>query len=52
MSNETEKKVKKISVKQITLAALFAALVTVATTVVKIPTGINDGYLHFGDSMI
>ena len=52
MSNETEKKVKKISVKKITLAALFAALVTVATTVVKIPTGINDGYLHFGDSMI
>lgn len=35
MSNETEKKVKKISIKQITLAALFAALVTVATTVVK-----------------
>ena len=38
MSNETEKKVKKISVKQITLAALFASLVTVPTTVVKIPT--------------
>ena len=30
MSNETEKKVKKISVKQITLAALFAALVTLS----------------------
>lgn len=43
---------KKINVKKITFAALFAALIAVATSFVKVPTGINEGYVHFGDSMI
>ncbi len=33
-------------------AALFAALIAVMTAYVSFKTGINDGYLHFGDSMI
>lgn len=33
-------------------AALFAALIAVMTACVSFKTGINDGYLHFGDSMI
>ena len=33
-------------------AALFAALITVATAFIKFNTGINEGYLHFGDSVI
>ncbi len=34
------------------LSALFAALIVVMTAFVKVNTGINDGYVHFGDSMI
>ena len=30
----------------------MAALIAVFTAFVKIPTGINNGYLHFGDSVI
>lgn len=33
-------------------AAIFAALIAVMTAYIKFNTGINDGYLHFGDSMI
>lgn len=43
---------KKSSLKKITLTAMFAALVAVMTAFIKVPTGINEGYLHFGDSMI
>ena len=43
---------KKQSVKKITFTALFAALIAVMTAFIKMPTGINEGYLHFGDSMI
>lgn len=43
---------KRSNVKTITLTAMFAALIAVATAFIKVPTGINDGYLHFGDSMI
>lgn len=43
---------EKISLKKITFAAIFAALIAVMTAFIKMPTGINDGYLHFGDSMI
>lgn len=43
---------KKISVKKITFTAVFAALIAVMTAFIKMPTGINEGYLHFGDSMI
>lgn len=30
----------------------MAAIIAVFTAFVKIPTGINEGYLHFGDSMV
>ena len=43
---------KKTDLKKITLTAIFAALVAVTTAFIKVPTGINEGYLHFGDSMI
>ena len=43
---------KKTDLKEITLTAIFAALVAVMTAFIKVPTGINEGYLHFGDSMI
>lgn len=34
------------------LAAVFAALIAVFTAFVSVKTGINEGYLHFGDSVI
>lgn len=37
---------------KICMADLMAAVVTVFTAFVKFNTGINNGYLHFGDSMI
>lgn len=43
---------KKESIKKITLTAILAALITVTTAVVKIPIGINDGYVHLGDAVI
>ena len=43
---------KNNNFKKITIAAIFTALVAVMTAFIKIPTGINEGYLHFGDSMI
>lgn len=42
---------KKI-VKKITFTAVFAALIALMTAFIKIPTGINEGYIHFGDSLI
>ncbi len=38
--------------KKLAYAALFAALIAVATAFIKFNTGINSGYLHFGDGMI
>ena len=38
------------NVKTITLTAMFAALVTVATAFIKVPTAL--GYCHAGDSMV
>lgn len=37
---------------KICTTGLFAAIIAVFTAFVKINTGINNGYLHFGDSMI
>lgn len=37
---------------KICLTGLMAAIIAVFTAFIKVPTGINDGYLHFGDSMI
>lgn len=39
-------------VQTICLTGLMAALITVFTAFVKIPTGINTGYIHLGDSMV
>lgn len=36
----------------IVITALFAAIIAVMTAYIKFNTGINNGYLHFGDSMI
>lgn len=55
MSNEAKKTTKKVQTKHLYLivtAALCAALIAVMTAFVKFNTGINDGYLHFGDSMV
>lgn len=38
--------------KTLVLSALFAALIMVFTVVIRIPIGINNGYIHVGDSMI
>lgn len=34
------------------LTGLMAAVIAVFTSTVKVQTGINGGYLHFGDSMV
>lgn len=34
------------------ISAMFAALIAVMTAYIKFNTGINEGYLHFGDGMI
>lgn len=47
-----EKTSKNNKVKRICITGLMAALICVATAFIKMPTGINSGYLHFGDSMI
>ena len=44
------KKESKFKLNQVVLAALFAALTTVLTYYVKIPS--VNGYMHIGDSMI
>ena len=31
---------------------MFAALIIVATIFIRVPIGINEGYIHVGDSMI
>lgn len=36
----------------IATTALCAALIAVMTAFIKVNTGINEGYMHFGDSMI
>lgn len=38
---------------KIVLTALFAAMITVMTAYIcHIPTGLNEGYIHFGDALI
>ena len=46
----TDKKIRKLVL--LALTALFAALTSVATAFIKINTGINEGYIHLGDSII
>ena len=43
---------KNNKIYKICLTGLFAAIIAVFTAFVKIPTGINSGYLHFGDSVV
>lgn len=44
---------KNKQLRLVTLAALFAALIMLMTAyVLHIPTGLNDGYIHLGDTMI
>ena len=44
---------KKKPLVLIVLSALFAALIMVVTAyVLHIPTGLNEGYIHLGDTMI
>lgn len=46
-----EKQKKKL--KYLTLTGLMAAMITIMTAYIcHIPTGINSGYLHFGDALI
>lgn len=39
-------------VQQLCLTGLMAAIICVFTAFIKVNTGINNGYVHFGDSMI
>lgn len=43
---------KNKEVRKLVLTAMFAALIAVSTAMIKIPTGINGGYVHLGDSMV
>ncbi|MBE6827676.1 MAG: TIGR04002 family protein [Ruminococcaceae bacterium] len=45
--NKKDKKIYTLS-----MAAVFAALTAVLTAFLKVGTGINEGYIHFGDSII
>lgn len=46
-SNKSRKRIYLISA-----SALCAAIIAVMTAFIKVNTGINEGYIHFGDSMI
>ena len=50
MQNSKAKQKSTTNVKLIAVTAMFAALVTVTTAFIKIPTPL--GYSHAGDSMI
>ncbi len=39
-------------IKNLTLTAMFAALIMLATYSIRIPIGLNGGYIHLGDSII
>ena len=40
------------NLKTLTLAALFGALVYVATLLIKIPVPVYSGYVHIGDALL
>ncbi|MCI8315648.1 MAG: TIGR04002 family protein [Lachnospiraceae bacterium] len=51
LPREGEKRENKL--KYLTLTGLMAAMITIMTAYIcHIPTGINGGYIHFGDSII
>ncbi|MDE6992480.1 MAG: ECF transporter S component, partial [Lachnospiraceae bacterium] len=42
-----------LKLKYLTITGLMAAMITIMTAYIcHIPTGINGGYIHFGDSLI
>ncbi len=43
---------KSIKTSDITVTALFAAIVCVATFIIKIPVPATQGYIHFGDAFV
>lgn len=43
---------KNKKIQTLVIASMLAALIAVVTAFIKVPTGINNGYIHFGDSMI
>lgn len=52
MKSEAVKK-SKGKLQYMTMTAVMAALITIMTAYVfHIPTGINEGYIHFGDALI
>lgn len=42
----------KKSLMKITYTAIFTALISLATSVLKFSTGLGEGYIHLGDSFI
>lgn len=49
---EKTKKTKPNALITLCFSALFAAIIAVATAFIKVNTASDEGYLHFGDSMI
>lgn len=43
---------KKISVMQIAMCGVMAALVAIGTSVIRIPINVTGGYVHLGDSLV
>lgn len=41
-----------IKLRRLVFSALFVALISAFTAYIKVPTGLNQGYIHFGDSLI
>ena len=42
-----------VMVKRLVITAIMAAMVTLMTAYIcHVPTGINEGYIHFGDALI
>lgn len=56
MTDATVKKEQAQSsliLRRITVTAVFAAMITLMTAYIfHIPTGMNEGYIHFGDALI
>ncbi len=42
----------KKSLFKITYTAIFTAIIVLATAIIKFSTGLGEGYIHFGDSII
>ncbi|MGB3368766.1 MAG: ECF transporter S component [Acidaminobacteraceae bacterium] len=43
---------KKISVSQIAMCGVMAALVAIGTSVIRVPINVTGGYVHLGDSLV